>query len=263
MTTAVLTTGLSRQSRIISALMIRELRMRKSKSGLMLVFDLLEALGMILFMWILFVIRGRSLPLGDSLLVFIATGVLPVMFFRSLSVKTASGIEAAKSVTFVPYIQPLDYAIARLAVEFITFVSLFMAFFWMIHLFDLSAYAYPFDLYRLIEFLAIIVLFSFGIGLVNSFIIYLFPLWKIIWSAFARLQMILAGVYLIPEYVPEPLKTYMWYNPIMHLVALFRTSFYPMYPTYMLSIPYILLWTACLLILGLMMERALRNRRAR
>jgi capsular polysaccharide transport system permease protein len=259
---ATVSVGLSRQLRIVTALTIREVRLRNSKHAFMQLFDLLEALVFIIIHWIIFTFLHRSLLIGDSLLMFISTGILPVLFFRTISIKTATALEAAKAVTSIPYVEALDYALARCVVEFISFTIIFGLGFVMIAALDLSRFAIPYNPEPIILCLALITLFSFGIGLINSFLAYLFPVWKLFWSFFSRVQIFLSAVFFIPEYMPPQAREVVSYNPMMHFVALFRTGFYPTYPTHLLSLTYIGGWTASVLVIGLALERALRNHRA-
>lgn len=254
--------GLTRQTRVISALTIREVRLRNSKHAFMQLFDLLEAIAYILAHWILFTFLHRQLLIGDSLLLFIATGILPVLLFRTISIRAATAIESSKTVVSIPYIESIDYAIARCLVEIISFTIVFSLFFIMIYLTGLSKYAIPYDMADIVKFLVIISLFSFGIGLINSFIIFLFPVWKFVWSMFSRVQIFFSAVFYIPEYMPPVVKNLVSYNPMMHFVTLFRISFYPTYPTHLLSMDYILGWTGAVLVIGLALERSLRNHRS-
>jgi capsular polysaccharide transport system permease protein len=134
-------------------------------------------------------------------------------------------------------------------------------FFAMIAAFNLSKFAIPFQPLALLQFLGLITAFSFGIGLVNSFITYLFPLWKFIYAFVARVQIFFSAVFYIPEYMPPQLKYYVSFNPIMHFVSIFRTAFYPTYPTHLISLPYATCWAVGALLMGLALERALRNHR--
>lgn len=253
--------GLQRQVRVVTALTIREVRLRNSKNAFMQLFDLLEALVFILAHWVIFTYLHRGLLIGDSLLLFITTGIFPVLFFRTMSIRAASAIAAAKSVTAIPYIEAIDYSIARTFVEFLAFSMMFIMFFAMIAAFELSKFAVPYDPRAIVEFGILITLFSFGIGLINSFLIAMFPLWKFGWAFISRMQIFFSAVFFIPEYMPPHIKEILSYNPIMHFVALFRTGFYPTYPTHLLSIPYIAGWTCAVLLLGLACERALRDLR--
>ena len=254
--------GIIRQARVIAALTIREVRLRNSKHAFMHLFDLLEAVVFIVAHWIIFTFLGRHLLIGDNLLVFIATGILPVLFFRSITIRTASAIEASKSVTAIPNVETLDFSIARSFVEFLSFILLFSAFFALISGMKVSRYATPYNMAAIVEFLAAIYIFSFGIGLINSFLIYIFPLWKFIWGMFSRVQIFFSAVFFIPEYMAPQIKNILSFNPIMHFVALFRTGFYPTYPTHLLSHGYLWGWSFTVLFLGLAFERALRNHRA-
>jgi capsular polysaccharide transport system permease protein len=258
----VILIGLARQRQVLIALALREFRLRNSKNAFMQLFDVLEAVVFIVFHWIIFSFLHRQLLIGDSLLLFITTGIFPVLFFRTISIRAASAIEASVSVTSIPSIEPMDYAIARAFVEFCAFILMFTFFFAMISASKASKFAVPYNPIALMQFIFTISVFAFGIGLINSFLIYLFPLWRFGWAMLSRIQIFFSAVFYIPEYMPPQLKTIISYNPILHFVSLFRTAFYPTYPTGLLSIKYILAWTVCVLVIGLSLERALRNHRA-
>jgi capsular polysaccharide transport system permease protein len=254
--------ALARQVRVISALTIREIRLRNSKHAFMHLFDILETLVFIVAHFAIFKFLGRHLLVGDSLLLFITTGILPILFFKSLSIRTASAMESAKSVTSIPLIEALDYAMARCFTEFLSFTVAFVGFFAMLTMLGVSRYAAPFNPLGVIEFIFLLTIFSFGIGMINTFIAYIFPLWKYIWGGFSRIQIFSSGVFFIPEYMPPVLRNLLAYNPLLHFVALFRSSFYPTYPTHLLSLNYILGWTFSVVLIGLACERAQRVHRA-
>jgi len=111
----------------------------------------LEALFFILAHWVIFTFLHRGLLIGDSLLMFITTGIFPVLFFRTMSIRAASAIAAAKSVTTIPYVEAIDYAIARTLVEFLSFSIMFILFFAMISALGLSKFAIPYNPRAIIE----------------------------------------------------------------------------------------------------------------
>ncbi|MFP5077639.1 ABC transporter permease [Rhizobium sp. YIM 134829] len=255
-------TGISRQMRIVSALTIREVRLRNSKHAFKQLFDLGEMLFAIVIHWGIFEFTHHKLLIGDSLLLFIMTGLFPVLYFRIISMRAATAIDASRAVTIIPYIEAIDYAIARCFVEFLAFTMIFIMMLAMIGLFGTSRFIFPYRPFAFIEFLILISLFAFGIGLINAFLIYLVPIWRIAWSLIARVQIFFAAVFYIPEYMNEHMRYYLSFSPIMHFVALCRSAFYPTYPMHLLSVNYILGWTAAVMMLGLAIERALRNYRA-
>lgn len=253
--------GLTRQIRVVTALTLREVRLRNSKFAFHQLFDLLEALFFIVGHWIIFTFLHRQLLIGDSLLVFITTGVLPVLYFRTISIRAAGGIEAAKTVVSIPGIEAIDYSLARVMVEILSYGLLFTAFFAGIYAVGLSRLAIPQNPLAVLQSIALLTVFSFGIGITNSFIIHIFPLYKMFWGIFSRIQIFTSAVFFIPEYMPPAIKNIIVWNPMMHFVALFRIGFYSTYPTHLFSMSYIATCAVCVLLVGLMLERVLRNHR--
>ncbi|MGO4437949.1 ABC transporter permease [Rhizobium sp. RAF56] len=254
-------TGVNRQTNVILALLVREFRLRNSKHAFHHLFDLLHALFFIVTHWIIFKFAGRHLIIGDSLLTWITTGIAPVLYFRAISIRAAQAIPASKPLRVIPYINPLDVCIAKMGVEVLSFLVIFLFFFVVIYVSGESKDAAPFNYLPILQSISLMTIFAFGAGLVNSFIASVFPLWTIAWSALARVQLFFSAVFFIPEFLPPNFRNLLSYNPMLHFVSLFRTGFYQAYPKDMISWPYMLYWTLGVTFVGLALERVLKETR--
>lgn len=253
--------ALERQINVLMALTIREFKVRNSKHAFTHLFDLIHALFFIVTHWLIFKFSGRHLIIGDSLLTWITTGIAPVLFFRAISIRAAQGIPASRPLRIIPGVTPLDVSLAKMAVEVLSFLVMFTFFFAITFLSGESKDAIPFNFLPVVQSITLMCIFAFGAGLVNSFISSIFPIWTLAWSAIARVQLFFSAVFFIPEYLPPSFRNVLSYNPMLHFVSLFRTGFYKTYPTDMISWPYMLWWALGVMVVGLALERVLKETR--
>jgi capsular polysaccharide transport system permease protein len=81
--------------------------------------------------------------------------------------------------------------------------------------------------------------------------------------AVTRLLMFFSGVSFMPDYFPPHLRYILSFNPLLHVVHLFRLGFYPTYPTIMLDRGYLISCAIVLFVAGLVIERVSRRAEGR
>jgi capsular polysaccharide transport system permease protein len=79
------------------------------------------------------------------------------------------------------------------------------------------------------------------------------------WVSAQRLLYMISGVFYLPMHMPEGVRDWMTLNPVLHLIEWFRHGVFPQYEPPWLSPLYVLQWAACLAVLGLALEVALRR----
>jgi len=247
---------------VIGALIMREVRLRNSRYAFAYLFDLVELLVLVMVMSAMRVFVGASPMLGDSEILFIASGLLPISVFRTVSTKSAAGVSQSRGGRALPGVSLLDSAIAKSCVELFNFTVLTILLLTVLWVFDVSVFAVPHDVAPMLECWSVLYLFGLGVGLINSVIIPHFPLWNTIWSVVTRAQIFMAAVYNVPEYMQPYLRDLIVWNPIAHLVALFRTGIFPGYPGHFIDLGYTMLCAAVTLVTGLAVQRTLRRRLA-
>lgn len=255
-----LRTGVPRQFHIITSLAHREFRMRNKKFAFALLFDLVEMLLTIVVMAAIAHFLMRRPPIGDSEVLFIASGLLPITYFRATSTRTAGGVQLRTAARPFPHVTVLDSALAKALVETIMFSIATVIVIFVCATFAGSKFAIPYNPMALLQALAAMFVFGFGIGLVNAAIKAYFPLWKTIWMVFTRLQIFTSGVHALPDTMPPQVRELIYWNPLAHMVALARTAFYPMYPGSFIDMGYATLWAFAALVIGLMTQQVMRSR---
>jgi capsular polysaccharide transport system permease protein len=97
-------------------------------------------------------------------------------------------------------------------------------------------------------------LLASGIGIIVPALV---PFIKIAqWAVF-----ITSGVYDSLVTMPRVMAVIIWYNPIIHLAEYQRHAYYAGYPIYFVSLTYPFAWVVGLIFSGLLLNRALCNRK--
>ena len=237
-----------RRLRVVAALVIREMSTKFGRSAGGYLWALAEPLGGILLLSIAFSLALRSPPLGDNFMLFYMTGVIPFSMFGTMSKGVAGAVKSSKGLLNYPVVTALDAIFAKFVLNFLTIFLVGAALATGIivggglHVnLDLGAIA--------IAFFAAAVL-GLGVGAVNCVLFGLFPTWSNIWSVLTRPLFILSTILFLYEDVPAVFQKILWWNPIVHIVALMRTGFFGTYDPNFISLPYVFGIALALFVIG-------------
>jgi len=239
--------------RSVSALVLREMATSYGKSPGGYIWALLEPIAGIALMSLVFSVMVRSPPLGINFPIFYATGMLPFVLYQSVSGKMTAAIMFSRPLLVYPSVTFVDALIARFLLNFLTELLVSYIVFTGICLF--------FETRTSVDLPAILLGFSMaaalaiGIGTMNCFLVSMFPLWQRAWSILTTPLMIISCIFFTFDSVPEPFRSYLWYNPIIHIVGQMRSGFYVTYDAPYVSPLYIFGLGLVLTTLGLVFLR--------
>ena len=100
--------------RTVAALILREIGTTNGRRPGGYLWTILEPIGGILAMTLLFSLFLRTPPLGSSFAFFYATGMIPFLIFTKISNKLASALSYSKQLLTYPRVTIMDALIARL-----------------------------------------------------------------------------------------------------------------------------------------------------
>jgi capsular polysaccharide transport system permease protein len=103
-------------------------------------------------------------------------------------------------------------------------------------------------------------LLGLGIGSVNVVLSSLFPSYETFYAALIRLLYFASGIYYSPIMMPDMVRDWLEWNPVLQGIDLFRSGFFSQYHPHWLNVPYLLAWIVGTIGLGFSAERALRHR---
>lgn len=246
------------QLRVVGALVLRETRTRFGKTQLGYLWSFIGPIIHIIVMTFAFSALGRVAKVGDSLPLFFATGLLSFGIFRRISSQCATALEANQALLAYRIVKPLDAIIGRAVLEFLTSIANLIIIiaalivFWEAQM--------PANLHLMAFAVILLAIIGFGIGALNAVIAAWWTSWRNIEQLGSRALILMSGVYLIPDALPEEVVKYLAWNPVLHGIELMRFGYYWGYRSSVLDVPYLVSSAVLLLFLGLAAERAGRFR---
>ena len=213
--------------RSILALMLREMTTTFGRTPGGYIWAILEpALGIGVLTYA-FSFVFREPPIGTNFQLFYATGMLPFLMFTMITNRVGAALVFSRQLLVYPAVTFLDAIIARFLVNALTQVLVF--------------------------YVVMTAVFGFAMGTLNAYLFMRFKLWHVAWSLISRPLFLLSGVIFMYDALPGQLKTFLWYNPLVHIVGVMRRGFYPSYVGDYISPLYVVGVSLALTLIGLRM----------
>lgn len=213
--------------RTIMALVLREMTTSYGRNPGGYIWALLEPAAGIAIMTTIFALGFRHPPIGTNFALFFATGMVPFFFWQSLTSKVGASLGFSKSLLGYPAVTYMDALIARFVLNAVTLLLVN----YIILVFIIIAWDVPVSMRfgRVALGYSQILALALGIGLLNSFLTGMVPVWGQIWSIITRPLFLVSGTIFIYERVPSPYNEYLLWNPLTHAIATIRSGFYARY----------------------------------
>ena len=237
--------------RTITALVLREMATRYARTPGGYIWAILEPLAAIIFLSIGFSLVIHSPALGNSFLLFYATGYMPFDLYNSIAGTVARAIGFSKPLLLFPAVTWLDAVLARFFLNSLT--SILVSVILLTGILAMTENRTIVSLPEIIQAISATMLLGLGIGTLNCALMGLFPIWELVWSILTRPLFLASGIFFLYDDMPGFARDILWYNPLVHVIGLTRSGFYPTYnPTYV-NLPYVILVSLILLALGLLL----------
>lgn len=243
--------GLKIQIDVIRALYYRELLTRISKIRFGLLGILIEPLGLIIIWLILIGFRRGFVPVYTlDLIIFLAAGNITYSVFNSISRRSIEAVQANQALFFYSRVRPVDTLFARALVE----INLYV----MVYLIVVLGY-YFFQNKWLLDNLPLLLvsyistsILAIGLGLILMTAGHRFLFTKQIVNFIFRPLYFLSGSFFSLAALPQWLKPWLSWNPLLHSIELSRKGFSDYYlldP--LISISYLFKTTIITFVIGL------------
>ncbi|MDR1976547.1 MAG: ABC transporter permease [Campylobacteraceae bacterium] len=243
---------------VILALFLRELKTRFGKVRFGVFWTIAEPMVHIVVLLFIFVfIRNRMMPQVPFEL-FLITGLIPFFLFRHIATGLMTSMDANKALFAYTPVKPIDTYITRTILEVVIYSVIFgiiiLGFgFWG---------GLDVSVLNPLETLALfflIVLMGFSLGVCASILYNIFPVTKIVVSIIMLPLYFLSAIMYPLWIIPSPYIEYLKWNPILHMIELFRQNYFAHYPkTDGINIYYPLGVTLVALFIGLYFYRVRR-----
>jgi capsular polysaccharide transport system permease protein len=226
--------------RTIGALILREMNTSYGRNPGGYIWAVLQPAAGIAIMVAVFSVGFRSPPLGTNFAIFYATGLLPFMAFMDIAGKIGQSLNYSRAFLAYPRISFMDAILARFILNYLT--QLLVNYILIASILLLYETRTTLEMDRVALAYAMVASASFGIGLLNCFLMSQFRVWQQVWSILMRPMFLISGIFFMYDDIPEPYRSYLWYNPLMQITGEMRAAFYVNYdagyvsPGYVFSI---------------------------
>ncbi len=239
--------------RAIAALMLREMSTTYGRSPGGYLWTVLEPAAGIAVLTAIFSLGFRNPPIGTNFAIFYATGMVPFMCYGGINIKIAQSINFSRQLLSYPSVTYVDALLGRLILNTLTQLLVgYIVFSGILLMFETRT---TLELDRIILSYAMAISLGLGIGVLNSVLTSFFPLWQQIWSILTRPLFIISCIFFLFDTVPEPYRSYLWYNPLVHVIGIMRSAFYTSYDATYASPLYVFGISLVTLVLGLVFLR--------
>lgn len=250
--------GLFVQWQVVHALILRETRTRFGAHQLGYLWALLGPISTIATFGVMMFVLGKTAPLGDDIVTFLATGFLPFMFFRSVTSSGAVAIGANKALLFYPQVHPLDLILARAGLETATLGVVFVSILGTTALWKQTLVVD--NLLNVLMGLLLAGGLGAGLGLVLCAASVFSKVIEKVANLVLRPIFWVSGVFFTANDLPPAARELILYNPVLHCTEMVRDGWYTSYSARYINIMYPLCWCIGLVFVGLTLERVARRR---
>lgn len=246
------------QSRVLFALLMREMTSRYGRSAGGYVWAVLDPVLTVALLTAIFAQISRHPPIGNSFPLFYATGYMAFHIYKDVSSAVSNAIVSNKPLLTFPRVTVLDTIIARFVLQ--TFTCLFVTFIVLgcLHVFSPDRATIDFSAIFLV--IGVTLFLGFCIGSLNSILFPYSPTWQRLFGVINRPLFLISGVFFVFEDLPKWIQDILWWNPLIHTLALMRVGFYPTYQPTFISISYVITFASVSLMFFILLLRVLRGR---
>lgn len=246
------------QTRVVGALVLREIRVRYGRSQLGYLWALAEPIAYIAAFSTLFSMMGSHPAFGKSMSLFFSLGILPFSIYRNLANQLMSAFDANEALLNFPIVKEIDTIFARTILEMATMAVIMAMVLASIVMLDETPL--PNSLPKMMQAFVGLSLFGFGVGLINAVVITKWRSWQNIYQMMAAPLLLLSGVFYSLESMPSKIRDVLAWNPIIHGVEGMRDGYFLNYRASAVDMSYLFWCGLIATLIGLAAERAIRIR---
>lgn len=244
--------------RAILALFLREIRTRFGKYQLGYAWALLEPLGTVLVLVLMFTALGaHGLP-GIEFPLFLITGVIVNSLFVEISSRSIKAMAANSTLFNYRPIRPIDTVVSRMLLEVFLHVGVYAAL--LIGYVAIGGRVVIHDLPLLLAVFVLLALFSCGIGILFMLLTDAYEDADKVLPLLTRPLFFISGVFFSIHSIPRDFWPFLLWNPIFHAIELARTAVAEGYTVPQASLGFLAFSTMLVLTVSLLFYRKVERR---
>ena len=210
--------------RVLRALILREVKGRFSNNYLGYLWLFIEPLLHVVALSVIFSVRGRQVTGDMELPVFILTGIVPYLLWMKIMRGVMGAVNANRGLMNYRRVRPMDGMFARAMLEYLIF---YLVFFSLIGLAIWMGFTINFNAPFYLLYVPIcIALMAFGLGALFSIPNHLASDFAQIPAFLGRFMYLASGIFFTVDRMPEEVRPYLMWNPLLHAIELIREGFF-------------------------------------
>lgn len=246
-----------RFARVLFALIMREMATRYGRSAGGYIWAILNPLGFVIVLSLVFSFVLRRPELGSSFALFFATGYVPFHIYNDLAQTVGTAARFNRPLINYPGVTVTDLVLSRFVLMVMTLMLVAILLFAGIILVENADVTLRAD--RILLAAALAALLGLAMGTLNCFLFAWRPTWENVWMIISRPLFLISGVFFTFESLPSQARDVLWYNPLVHITGLMREGFYGHYSASYAAPLYVVLVGITGLTVGLILLRRHRN----
>ncbi|SEA65419.1 capsular polysaccharide transport system permease protein [Rubrimonas cliftonensis] len=223
---------------LVWTLLWRSFLPRNRRESFQLVWVFAEPVGQLAVMILLFSLIGRTAGYGDSFALFLLTGIAMLTLFTRGAGLVSSAITGLGGTTRLAGVGMFHEAIAKALFETLITAVILAALAYAIGAFE-GRDTWPHHFEHVAAALFWGGLLGFGFGLLRGYAVQEMPLLERIYVILSRVLIFVSGVFFVPSFMPDPYRSWLAWNPVVHVVELLRLGVYDQYPTLVYDADYL------------------------
>lgn len=224
--------------RSVMALFLREIRTRFGKYQLGYAWALLEPVGSVSVLLIVFTALGAHGYPGISFPIFLMTGVVVNSLFVDISNRSIKAMEANSALFNYRPVRPIDTVIARAILELMLHLGVYATLL-ILYALVVGGDVVVSGLPLLLSAFALMTVFSCGVGVLFMLVTDAYSDADKVLPLLTRPLFFISGVFFSIEIVPPEYHPLLLWNPIFHGITLVRESVAPDYSVPEASLGYL------------------------
>ena len=237
------------QRRIIKALVLREIHSKHSGTALGYLWEFVTPILAVAVLYLVWTILLHRTSSSVPLILFLLTGVLPFWMYRQVMGVVNSAPAQRNHIRALPPITLFDVVYTKVLLETLTMgIVFFILVFATNYIGENPRIQDPLGVIFALGMLGAL---GAGMGMLITGLKPIIPsIQKLIMALFSRPLFFTSGLFFTADMIPEPMRTYLLYNPILQVIEYLRDSFFYEFDSPYYDFQYIGGFTFCLLALG-------------
>lgn len=241
---------------VIHALILREALTRYGRRSAGFLWGLIQPVMQLGALLLIFAyLRQRSPAAGESLTIFLMTGIMPVFLLRGSLQQGASAITGNRGLMIYRKVGAFEVITARQILELVISLCVALIVMGFMKVFHGLAFREWIDQgLSLLEALAALAFLAYGLSYLSAQIGRMFDQWRDVAGILGRILFFTSGVWFTLDSLPPAIRKLALYNPLAHVIEWIRDAALPTFSSLHFDRLYPLAFGIVCLVLGLFID---------